>query len=144
MGMYDNMYTSFVVVSGHLFRRRTDHVLDHLDPNLPLRDAVQDLYKVQKKLRHYEMPRRICSIQIRLRKIVPYHADCTAPTRQHELDHTYKIGNISALKDLDREVGIDDLSKVCSLFELTFSVVGSHSVYVLLSHARVGVFLGPK
>ena len=30
----------------------------------------------------------------------------TGPTRQQELDHTYKIGNISAFKGLGREVRI--------------------------------------
>ena len=31
---------------------------------------------------------RICIVQIQPRKYVLYHADHTAPTRQHELDHT--------------------------------------------------------
>lgn len=42
------------------------------------------------------------------------HAGCTGPTRQHELDHTYKFGNRSALKELDREAGIDYLSAISS------------------------------
>ncbi|CAN0460669.1 unnamed protein product [Laminaria digitata] len=47
------------------------------------------------------------------RALVGGHADCTGPTRQHELDHTwYRSGNRSALIDLDHEVGIDDLSDV--------------------------------
>ena len=38
------------------------------------------------------------------------HADCTGPTRQHELDHTRSgIGDLSALKDLAHLMGIDDL-----------------------------------
>ena len=45
----------------------------YLDPNLPLWDAVQDLYS---------------SIQIQSGKHVLDYADYTAPTRQHELDHT--------------------------------------------------------
>ena len=50
-----------------------------------------------------------------------YHADCTAPTRQHELDHTdhtdqqiiqiIQIRNTSSLKDLD-QVEIDDIYDV--------------------------------
>ena len=39
------------------------------------------------------------------------HADYAAPTRQHDLDHT-RWGNRSALKDLDHQVGIDDLSEM--------------------------------
>ena len=35
------------------------------------------------------------------------YADCTAPSRDHKLDHT---DHLSALKDLDRQGGIDDLS----------------------------------
>ena len=31
---------------------------------------------------------RICVVQIQPRKHVPDHAGYTAPTRQHELDHT--------------------------------------------------------
>ena len=41
---------------------QTDHVLNHLDRNLPVGDFVQDLYSTD-------------------------HADYAAPTRQHELDH---------------------------------------------------------
>ena len=43
------------------------------------------------------------------------HADCAAPTRQHELNHTH-IRNLSSLEDLDNEVGTDHtdhLSHVC-------------------------------
>ena len=46
-----------------------DHDLDHLDPNLPLLDVVQD----------------ICTVQIQPRKPVVFHADYAAPTRLHEL-----------------------------------------------------------
>ena len=45
--------------------------LDHLDPNLPWRRLC-----------------RICVVQIQPRKHVLDHAGYTAPTRQHELDHT--------------------------------------------------------
>ena len=45
---------------------------DHLDPNLPLSDAVWDM----------------CLVQIQPRKHVPDHEGETPPTRQHELDHT--------------------------------------------------------
>ena len=48
-----------------------DH-LDHLDPNLPLWDAVKDLYGT------YPTQRK---------PALDYAGD-TAPTRQHELDHT--------------------------------------------------------
>ena len=59
----------------HVFTHMTDHDLlyevDHRDPasDPPLRYAVQDLY----------------TEQMQLRKHVVDHADCTAPTRQHEL-----------------------------------------------------------
>ena len=36
----------------------------------------------------YEMLCRICTVHIQSRKHVIDHADCTAPTLQHELDHT--------------------------------------------------------
>ena len=48
------------------------------------------------------------------RKPVINHADYTASTRQHELNHTDQ-GNLSALKDLDKKVCVDDLSDVCNL-----------------------------
>ena len=58
--------------------RRTDHDLDHdldhldhLDPNLPLSDAVQDLYSTDPTQDH-----------------VLDHADYTTPTPQHELGRT--------------------------------------------------------
>ena len=35
-----------------------------------------------------------------------------APTRQHDLDQIIQIRNLSALKDLDHQVGIDYLSGV--------------------------------
>ena len=64
---------------------------------------------------------RICIVQIQPRKRVLDHADCTAPTRQHELDHTdhtdqqiiqiIQIRNTSSLKDLD-QVEIDDIYDV--------------------------------
>ena len=50
--------------------RRTDHDLDHLDPNLPFCDAVHDL--------HITNPTRKHALD---------NADYTAPTRQHKLDH---------------------------------------------------------
>ena len=49
-----------------------DHDLDHLHPNLRLRDVVQDLYSTGST-------QEICAIIAR--------ADYTALTRQHELDH---------------------------------------------------------
>ena len=40
-------------------------------------------------------------------------ADCTAPIRQHELDHTdQEYIYLPCLEDLDDEVGIGDLSDV--------------------------------
>ena len=55
---------------------------------------------------------RLCSIsvvQTQLRKHVLHHADYTAPTRQHELHREYIC---LALKYLDHEVAIDDLSEL--------------------------------
>ena len=51
---------------------RTDHDLDHLDANLPLRCAV-----------------RICIVQIHYKEHVVDDSDYAASTRQHELDHTW-------------------------------------------------------
>ena len=52
---------------------------------------------------------RICVVQIQPRKHVLDHADYTAPTRQHELDHTDQeylpcLANLS-----DHELGNDYL-----------------------------------
>ena len=46
------------------------------------------------------------------------HADCTrtGPSRQREVDRYYKIGNGSALKDLDNEVGVDHTDHTCLLY----------------------------
>ena len=46
---------------------------------------------------------RIDTVQIQIRKNVPDHADYAAPIRQHDLDHTIQIRNLSALEDLDNE-----------------------------------------
>ena len=46
--------------------------IDHVDLNLALRDVVQDLYST-------DPTQETCVVD---------HADFTAPTRQHELDHT--------------------------------------------------------
>ena len=43
---------------------------------------MQDLHSTD------EMLRKICIVQIKPRKHVPDHADYSAPTRQHGLDHT--------------------------------------------------------
>ena len=49
------------------------HDLDRLDPNVPFGDVGQDLYGT-----YISNPK----------KRVLDHADCSDPTRQHELDHT--------------------------------------------------------
>ena len=59
----------------HAYVGQIDYDLDHLDPSLPLGDVVQDLPT---------------AVQIQPRKHVLSigHADCTAPTRKHDLDPT--------------------------------------------------------
>ena len=49
---------------------------------------------------------RIRVVHIQLWNRVLDDAECTAPTRQHELDRI-EIRSVSALKDLDHEAGID-------------------------------------
>ena len=51
---------------------RSRSTINHLDPDPPFVDVVQELYKTGPML-------EACTID---------HADCTALTRQHELDHT--------------------------------------------------------
>ena len=46
-------------------------------------------------------------VQIQPRTPVLDHADFTTPIRQHEL--YIQIRSLSSVKDLDHEVGIDDL-----------------------------------
>ena len=61
----------------------------------------------------YDMHDMLCRIvidQIQPSKNVLDHADYTAPTRQHE--QIIQIRKISALKDLDHQVGNDYLSDV--------------------------------
>ena len=64
------------------FTRRTDHDLDHLESNLPLREVVQDLYSTDPTQETRPID----------------HAGYMTPIRQHELDHTdqeiYMSGNI--------------------------------------------------
>ena len=52
----------------------TDHFLDHLVPHLPVWEVVQDLHST-------DPTHETCATAVE-------HADCTGPTRQHELDHT--------------------------------------------------------
>ena len=42
-----------------VFTHRTDHDLDHLDPNLPFRDLVQDLYGTAPTLETRARSRRL-------------------------------------------------------------------------------------
>ena len=62
---------------------------------------------------------RICAEQVSTKKHVPDHADCTAPTLQHELDPTHDTHHTDqeciccTLKDLVHQVETDDLSDVC-------------------------------
>lgn len=55
------------------FTPQIDHDFDHVDPNLPLRDCVQDLYGT-------DPTQEMCS--------TVDHAGCTGPIQQHELGHT--------------------------------------------------------
>ena len=48
--------------------------VEYLVPHLPLCEEVKDLH--------------VTRVQIQPRKRMLDHADCLAPTRQHELDHT--------------------------------------------------------
>ena len=82
--------------------RRTDDDLDHLDPSLPLWDAVQDLYSTD-----------------------PTEEPCPGPCRLYGSHpatwaRSYRPGNRSALKDLDHVVEIDDLSEVWNIVDLIF------------------------
>lgn len=65
-----------------------------MDPNLSLGDAVQDL----------------CTVVLN-------HADYAAPTGQHEVGivQTLQTRTKSEMKDLDDDVGIDDLSELCTI-----------------------------
>ena len=47
-------------------------------------------------------------VQIQPRKHVQDHADYTAPTRIHELDHADQ-------EQICHEVGLDDLSEMCNI-----------------------------
>ena len=72
---------------------------------------------------------QICVVQIQPRKHALDHAGYTAPTRQHELDHTDHTDHtdqyISSLKDQDQQARInhadhtdhtDDLSEVWTVY----------------------------
>ena len=50
---------------------------------------------------------RICIVQIQPRQYVLDDADYTAPTGN--MGEIIQVRNLSALKDLDEQVGIDDL-----------------------------------
>ena len=62
--------------------------------------ALDRLLTVDPLTCRYDMLCRIYTVQIQLRKHVPDHADCTAPTRQHELDHTDHEIYLPCLADL--------------------------------------------
>ena len=93
--------------------RRIDHDLDYLDPHVGQIDHDLDRLNLNSQ---YDILCRICIVQIQPRKhvlrtaavVVVDHADYSAPTRQH--DHAEDNHNVSALKYLDHQVGIDDLS----------------------------------
>ena len=63
---------------------------------------------------------RICTLQIQRRRHALHHADGAAPARQYEVDHiisyhTVQIRDLSPLEHLDHQLGIDDLSMICSV-----------------------------
>ena len=103
---------------------RIDYDLDHLDPNLPLRDIVQDPYNTD-------------TVQIQLRKHVLDHADYTAPVQQHELDHTDQE---SIRREISRSCSgniLDYVSDVC-LYDLQYTLSREyHSARVATSPLRV-------
>ena len=64
---------------------------------------------------------RICTVQIQRRKDALDDAGYSGAIRQNQLDHTARkyLANMSALKDLDVEVGTDHadhLSEVCKQY----------------------------
>lgn len=73
-----------------------DHDVDHLDPGLPFMRSCAPILCIRR-------------VQIQPRKAVLNHTDYTAPTRQHEQDHTrYRSGIY--LTHVDHAVEVGDLS----------------------------------
>ena len=95
----------------------TEHLqIDHLDhPTLPLRDVGQNLYgtaPTQETCPIYIMQ----IIQLQPGSHVLDHADYTAPTRQHELDHIDRTDQGFICREIFiLTVAIDHLLKVCIL-----------------------------
>ena len=59
------------------------------------------------------------------------HADYTGPTRKHELDQTISgVDYLSALKDLEYQVGIDNLSMEWLVFMFPAAVACSVQGFV--------------
>lgn len=82
------MFSSYIRIRGsqkegklsqvrQIYHLQIDHDLDNLAPGLPLRDHVQGLHSAGPTQETH---------------ILDY-PDCTAPTRQHELDHTDHTGH---------------------------------------------------
>ena len=63
---------------------------------------------------------RMYVVQIQLNRHVLDHADCTAPTRKHELDHTDH--DFSSLKDLDHQVGKSIIQIICLMCEVYVAI----------------------
>ena len=65
----------------------------------------------------YDMLCKICIVhRSNQGNNVLFHADSTAFTRQHELEHTLvQIRDLSALNGLDHGVGIDYLDHLCDV-----------------------------
>ena len=74
---------------------------------------------------------RICVAQIQPKKHVLDRVDYTAPTRQHELDHTDQKP-ISPERSIDHQAGVDFLSDVCILLRCTSAVLSVRSSGVAL------------
>ena len=96
------------------FTPRTYHDLDHLVPHLPLWEVVQDLHSTDPTQETRTRPCRL------------YRSHSATWARSS------KIGNISALKDLDHEMGIRDMSGLCTIcrrfIESDFTAVLFHFI----------------
>ena len=98
----------------------------------------------------------LCTAQIQPGENVPDDAGYAGTTGQHEVDDTYKIRNRSYSKELDHQVGSDDLSGVVDGYLRMvhssdpqpvcvgwFCESGESHVMIIFSHYDQLVFLKP-
>ena len=101
------VYSVLLIVQHKIYQVPLEHI--------PRSERSPSTDKSSRSICRYGMLCRTCIVQTQPTKHVLDHVGRTAPTRQHELDHTdhpdQESTDLSVINHLDHEVGIDVVSE---------------------------------